>query len=80
VWNRMRTAAKLPLALSEETLTECSLYKIALAHQGTDIVIELQTKRAEGNHGADWEWWLVHNGTWSRPPGRHDTDSAWYTS
>ena len=60
VWNRMRTAAKLPLALSEETLTECSLYKIALAHQGTDIAIELQTKRAEGNHGADWEWWLVH--------------------
>jgi hypothetical protein len=60
MWNQMRTAAKLPLALSEETLTECSLYNIALAHQGTDIAIELQTKRAEGNHGADWEWWLVH--------------------
>ena len=59
-WNRMRTAAELRLALSEETLTECSLYNIALAHQGTDIVIELATKPAEGNHGADWEWWLVH--------------------
>src|ERR1700730_16629496 len=25
VWNRMRTAARLGLALSEETLTECSV-------------------------------------------------------
>jgi hypothetical protein len=31
VWNRIRTATRLGLALSEETLTECS--HIALAHQ-----------------------------------------------
>jgi hypothetical protein len=34
VWNRMRSAASLGLSLSEETLTECALYNIALAHQG----------------------------------------------
>ena len=59
VWNRMRTAARLGLALSEETLTECALYNIAVAHQGKDIVIDLATKPAEKKHGADWEWWLV---------------------
>src|SRR5919201_552842 len=59
VWNRMQTAAKLGLSLSEETLTECALYNIALAHQGKDIVIDLATKAAEAKHGADWEWWLV---------------------
>jgi hypothetical protein len=60
VWNRMRTAAGLGLSLSEETLTECALYNIALAHQGKDIMIDLATKPAEAKHGADWEWWLVH--------------------
>jgi hypothetical protein len=40
--------------------SESALYNIALAHQDTDIVIDLATKPAEGNHGADWEWWLVH--------------------
>jgi hypothetical protein len=59
VWNRMQTAAKLGLSLSEETLTECALYNIALSHQGKDIVIDLATKPAEAKHGADWEWWLV---------------------
>jgi hypothetical protein len=59
VWNRMRTAAKLGLALSEETLTECALYNIALAHQGADIRIDLATKPAEAKRGADWEWWLI---------------------
>ena len=59
VWNRMRTAARLGLSLSEETLTECALYNIALAHQGKDILIDLATKPAEAKHGADWEWWLV---------------------
>jgi hypothetical protein len=51
VWNRMRTAAALGLSLSEETLTECALYNIAIAHQGTEP--------GEAKHGADWEWWLV---------------------
>jgi hypothetical protein len=59
VWNYMRKAAGLGLALSEETLTESALYNIAIAHQGTDIVIDLATKPAEAKHGADWEWWLV---------------------
>jgi Family of unknown function (DUF6615) len=62
VWNRMQTAAKLGLSLSEETLTECALYNVALAHQGNDIVIDLATKAAEAKHGADWEWWLVRGG------------------
>jgi uncharacterized protein DUF6615 len=62
VWNRMRTAAQLGLALSEETLTECSLYNIALAHQGTNLVIDLATKPAEAKHGADWEWWFIRGG------------------
>jgi hypothetical protein len=55
----MGTAAALGLSLSEETLTECALYNIAVAHQGKDIVIDLATKPAEAKHGADWEWWLV---------------------
>jgi hypothetical protein len=59
VWNRMQTAAALGLSLSEETLTECALYNIAVSHQHTDIVIDLATKPAEAKHGADWEWWLV---------------------
>jgi hypothetical protein len=59
VWNRMSTAARLGLSLSEETITECALYNLALAHQGADIVIDLATKPAEAKHGADWEWWLV---------------------
>src|ERR1700722_1256770 len=62
VWNRMRTAAQLGLALSEETLTECSLYNIALVHQGAEIVIDLATKPAEAKHGADWEWWFIRSG------------------
>jgi hypothetical protein len=59
VWNRMRKAAGIGLSLSEETITECALYNIAVAHQGKDIVIDLATKPAEAKHGADWEWWLV---------------------
>lgn len=59
VWNHMRKAASLGLSLSEETLTESALYNIAVAHQGTDIVIDLATKAAEAKHGADWEWWFV---------------------
>jgi hypothetical protein len=62
VWVRMRKAAALGLSLSEETLTECALYNIALAHQGKDILIDLATKPAESKHGADWEWWLVRGG------------------
>jgi hypothetical protein len=34
------------LFLSEETITESSLYNIALAHQNKDIVITLATKPA----------------------------------
>jgi len=59
VWNRMRTAARLGLSLSEETLTECALYNIALAHPTGDILIDLATKPAENRHGADWEWWFL---------------------
>src|SRR5260370_42373124 len=59
VWNRMSIAARLNLSLSEETITECALYNIALAHQSGEIVIRLATKPAEARHGADWEWWLV---------------------
>src|SRR6266478_2615816 len=59
VWNRMRKASHLGLALSEETITESILYSIALAHLGKDIAIDLATKPAESKHGADWEWWFV---------------------
>ena len=59
MWNHMRKAASLGLSLSEQTLTESALYNIAVAHQDTDIVIDLATKAAESKHGADWEWWLV---------------------
>jgi hypothetical protein len=59
VWKRMITAASLGSSLSEETLTEMSLYNIALVHQGSDKVVNLATKPAEKKHGADWEWWLV---------------------
>ncbi len=59
VWNRMDTAARLGLSLSEETLTESSLYDIALAHQGRDFKIDLASKPAESKHGADWEWWFI---------------------
>lgn len=62
VWNRMRTAARLGLSLSEETLTECALYNIALAQQGANIVVDLATKPAEKKHGADWEWWFIRGG------------------
>lgn len=55
----MQKAVTLSLSLSEETLTELALYNIAVAHQGTDIVIELANKPAEAKHGGDWEWWLV---------------------
>src|SRR6266436_157495 len=55
----MSIAARLNLSLSEETITECALYNIALAHQSGEIVIRLATKPAEARHGADWEWWLV---------------------
>jgi hypothetical protein len=59
IWNRMRKAAFHGISLSEETLTECALYDVALTHQGGDIVIDLATKHDEAKHGADWEWWIV---------------------
>lgn len=59
VWNRMRSSASVGLSLSEETLTKCALYNIALVHQGSDIVIDLATKPVEAKHGADWEWWFI---------------------
>ena len=59
VWNRMWRARLHGMSLSEETLTECALYNIALAHQGNDIVVDLATRRREAIQGADWEWWLV---------------------
>ena len=59
VWNRMWRACLHGMSLSEETLTECALYNIALAHQGNDIVVDLATKHREAMQGADWEWWLV---------------------
>jgi hypothetical protein len=59
VWHRMTKASQLGLALSEETITECVLYNIALAHQGEGIVVDLATKSAEAKHGADWEWWFT---------------------
>jgi hypothetical protein len=59
IWNRMIKASQLGLALSEETITECVLYNIALAHQGTSVVVDLATKSAEAKHGADWEWWFI---------------------
>jgi hypothetical protein len=60
VWNRMQKASKLRLSLSEETITECALYDIAIAHQYGEIIIRPAKKPAEHKHGADWEWWLVH--------------------
>jgi hypothetical protein len=62
VWNRMRAAAVLGVSLSEETLTELTLYNIAFAHQKAgQIEINIATKSQEKAHGADWEWWLVRN-------------------
>jgi hypothetical protein len=62
VWNRMRAAAALGISLSEETLTELTLYNIAVAHQKAgQIEIDIATKSQEKAHGADWEWWLVRN-------------------
>jgi hypothetical protein len=55
----MIKASQVGLALSEETITECVLYNIALAHQATGIVVDLATKAAEAKHGADWEWWFI---------------------
>lgn len=60
VWNRMKTASKIGLSLSEETLTESTLYNIAIGHHGTNILIDLATKATENKHGADWEWWFLH--------------------
>jgi hypothetical protein len=62
VWRRMDKARTVGMSLSEETLTECALYNVALAHQGTKIIIHLATKPEEKKHGADWEWWLVRGG------------------
>ncbi len=59
VWNRMIKASQLGLALSEETITECVLYNVALAHQGAGFVVDLATKPAEAKHGGDWEWWFI---------------------
>jgi hypothetical protein len=59
VWNRMQTAKTMGIALSEETITETVLYNLAVASQNTDLHIDLATKHAESNHGADWEWWFV---------------------
>jgi len=62
VWNRMRQAAALGISLNEETLTELTLYNIAVAHQYSgNIKIRIATKKEEKKHGADWEWWLVKN-------------------
>jgi hypothetical protein len=44
----MSIAARLNLSLSEETITECALYNIALAHQSGEIVIRLATKARRG--------------------------------
>jgi hypothetical protein len=57
----MQKAALLSMSLSEETLTEWSLYNVALAHQGAGIIIDLATKQEEAQHGGDWEWWFVRN-------------------
>ena len=56
----MRKAASLGISLSEETITEITLYNIAMAHQNPgQIAISIATKPQEKLHGADWEWWLV---------------------
>lgn len=66
VWKRMASAAQIGIALSEETITETTLYSVALAQQGNNIVVNLASKPAEAKHGADWEWWFVKGGK-----GRH---------
>jgi hypothetical protein len=55
----MHKSAGLGFSLSEETITECALYNIAVAHQQKDIVIDVATKPAEARHGGDREWWLI---------------------
>jgi len=47
------------MSLSEEAITEWSLYNIALKHQSADILIDLATKPEESIHGGDWEWWIM---------------------
>ena len=60
VWNRMKKAPGIGMALSEETLTETTLYEIALEHQFSgDIDITLAKKHQEAKHGADWQWWFM---------------------
>jgi hypothetical protein len=59
VWNRMQTAAKLGISLSEETITETAIYNLTVEHQQKDFRVDLATKHAESKHGADWEWWLT---------------------
>ena len=62
VWNRMRTAAKLQLFMSEETLTETTLFEIARKHQSGEFIVIPATKSQESVHGADWLFWFVANG------------------
>jgi hypothetical protein len=62
VWNQMNEAQRLGMFLSEETITEMSLYNIAKRHHAKDVVIVPATKLQEAKHGADWEWWFIRNG------------------
>lgn len=62
VWTQMNDAQKLGMSLSEETITETSLYNIAKRHHSKDVVIVPATKPQEAKHGADWEWWFIRNG------------------
>jgi len=62
IWNQMHDAQKLGISLSEETITETSLYNIARKHRSKDVLIVPATKPQEAKHGADWEWWFTRNG------------------
>jgi hypothetical protein len=59
VWNRMQTAAKLGISLSEETVTELTINNLAVEHKQKNFRVDLATKHAESKHGADWEWWFT---------------------
>lgn len=62
IWKQMGECRKLGLGLSEETITEVSLYGIARNTQTSQIAVYPATKPQESKHGADWEWWFTRGG------------------
>lgn len=60
-WFLLGEAHTLGASMSEETLTELSLFEIQKSHP-YEIATRWYSKAEENRSGADWEWWFLSTG------------------